>query len=176
MFDTVYRKPVRFLTSPGESYLVTYQLKVDDDGVRELKPVGKIDTYSRIQSYKESTDINVILQRFVNGDQSALSKVQGVYGDFTNMPTTLAELSQRVLDAENLFNSLPLSVRSEFNFSPSEFFASIGSDRFNEIFRDPSSTGPDDATDPVPVPTPTSTVAPAPDVAAAASSPPASQV
>lgn len=148
---TVFRDSVRFNSATGDRFEPSYKMSIDENGVRELKVSGKIDTYAQIQSYKDSTDVNVILQRFANGDQSALSKIQGVYGDFTNMPTTLAQLSQRVLDAENLFNALPLATREQFNFSPSEFFASIGSDKFNAIFKDDSNQPSADmsATEPI---------------------------
>ena len=66
-----------------------------------------------------------ILDRYNAGDLTALNKVQGAYGDFTNTPTTLAEAQQKLIDAENLFMSLPLEVRKEFNHSTSEFLASI---------------------------------------------------
>lgn len=52
------------------------------------------------------------------------------------MPKTHAELAQRVIDAENLFNNLPIEVRREFNFSVSEFFSSIGTEKFDSIFKD----------------------------------------
>lgn len=143
-------------TFAGERMQPTYKMTVDENGVRELKKTGQIDLYAQIQSFKDSCDINYILERFAKGDVSALSKIQGVYGDFMNMPRTMAELSQRVIDAENLFNTLPLDVRQQFNFSPSEFFASIGSDKFNAIFADedkpdftPSEPAPADATEPI---------------------------
>lgn len=150
-FPTVYSDRERSITCSGNRMQPQYKMKVSEDGVQDLAVSGQIDTYAMIQSYKDSTDINVILQRFANGDQSALSKIQGVYGDFTNMPTTMAELAQRVLDAEDLFNSLPLTTREEFNFSPSEFFASIGTDKFNAIFADNSNQPPqvEPATEPI---------------------------
>lgn len=134
-FPNVYTKDTKSMFSvAGSPMQPVYKMKVDADGVRELRKVGEEDLYAMIQSHKDSCDVNYILQRFMSGDQTALSKIQGVYGDFTDMPTTLAELSQRVVDAENLFYSLDLSVREQFNHSPSEFFASIGSEKFNSIF------------------------------------------
>ncbi|UPW41943.1 internal scaffolding protein [Dipodfec virus RodF1_63] len=140
-FPTVYTKDTSEIVScVGRANQDTYKMSVDDNGVRDLKKVGETDMYAQIQSYKDSCDVNYILQRFANGDQSALSKIQGVYGDFTSMPTTLAELSQRVVDAENLFYNLPVDVREQFDHSPSQFFASIGSDKFNAIFADKNDT------------------------------------
>lgn len=135
MFPTQYdRKNERITTEPGCRMKDTYKMCVDENGKRELKKTGEYNLYAEIQSYKDSCSIDYILARFTNGDESALSRVQGIYGDFTSMPTTLAELSQRVIDAENLFNNLPLDMRREYNFSASEFFAQLDSDKTKTLF------------------------------------------
>ena len=135
MFDTAYsRIGVRVLSNTGSPKKPLYRLFVDDDGKRELRPSGEYDLYAEIQSYKDSVSIDYILSRFCAGDTSALSRVQGVYGDFTQMPTTMAELQQRVIDATALFDSLPLEVREQYNFSPSEFFAQLDTEKTKNIF------------------------------------------
>lgn len=142
MFDTQFTRlgVSGDKTNAGNGMKDTYKMHVDDNGVRELKKSGEYNLYADIQSYKESVSIDYILSRFVNGDETALSRVQGIYGDFTQMPTTLAELSQRVIDAENLFNSLPLDIREQYNFSASEFFAQLDSDKTKAIFSPPDSS------------------------------------
>lgn len=137
VFPTKYTERKRTRSKVGSRMQPTYKMHVDELGRRELRKVGEVDLYAQIQSYKDSVDINVLLQRFARGDESALSKIQGVYGDFTQMPKTYAELAQRVIDAENIFNHLPIETRREFNFSPSEFFSSIGTDKWNSIFAEP---------------------------------------
>lgn len=130
-------------TLPGSGMKDTYKMHVDENGVRELKKSGEYNLYADIQSYKDSVSIDYILTKFVNGDETALSRVQGIYGDFTQMPTTLAELQQRVIDAENLFNSLPLDIRAQYNHSASEFFAQLDSDKTKAIFAPPDSANQD---------------------------------
>lgn len=119
---------------PGSGMKDTYKMHVDEDGKRELRKSGEYNLYAEIQSYKDSVSIDYILARFMNGDETALSRAQGIYGDFTDMPKTLAELQQRVIDAEDLFNSLPLDIREQYNFSASEFFAQLDSDKTKAIF------------------------------------------
>ena len=63
----------RITSIPGDRFADTYSLKVQDSGEKTLEKTGKVDVYAKIQSYKDSCDINVILERFVNGDESALS-------------------------------------------------------------------------------------------------------
>lgn len=135
MFQTQFdRMGTRITSEPGSGMKPTYKMHVDEDGKRELRKSGEYNLYAEIQSYKDSVSIDVILSRFMNGDESALSRAQGIYGDFTEMPKTLAELQQRVIDAEDLFNSLPLEIRKEYNFSPSEFFAQLDSEKTKAIF------------------------------------------
>lgn len=135
-FNTQYdRLGVRGTPSvPGSGMKDTFKMHVDKDGKRELRKSGEYNLYAEIQSYKDSVSIDYILARFMNGDETALSRAQGIYGDFTEMPRTLAELQQRVIDAENLFNTLPLNIKEKYNFSASEFFAQLDSDKTKQIF------------------------------------------
>ena len=89
--------------------------------------------YQQIQAHKESCDIQSILTRYANGDLTALSKTQGIYGDFTNVPTNLNELQTRVIDAERLFYTLPLEVREACEHNPSVFYNMIGTEAFNKL-------------------------------------------
>lgn len=133
-FRKTHYEPVQRITAePGSREKVTFKMQLDVNGRRKLVPNGKVDVYEQIQSHKDSVDINYILTRFANGDTHALSKVQGLYGDFTTIPTSVVELKNRVLDAERLFYQLPLETREKFEHNPSMFYSMIGSDAFNEI-------------------------------------------
>lgn len=132
-FRTIMNRE-RIVSNPGERFAPTYALKVDDDGVMDLRETGKVDIYGKIQTYKDSVDIHYILERFVNGDESALNAATPSFGDFTEYPTTYAEMLQRTHEAEEMFMQLPVEVRAEFNHSPGEFFSSIGSDKFNAVY------------------------------------------
>ncbi len=139
MFDTQFTRlgVSGEKSKPGSGMKDTYKMHVDENGKRELKKSGEYNLYADIQSYKDSCSIDYILTRFVNGDETALSRVQGIYGDFTQMPKTMAELQQRVIDAEHLFDSLPLDIRAQYNHSASEFFAQLDSDKTKAIFAPP---------------------------------------
>lgn len=139
MFDTQFKRLGKSgeFSKIGSGMKPTYKMHVDEDGKRELKQSGEFNLYADIQSYEQSVSIDYLLTKFINGDTTALSRAQGVYGDFTQMPRTLAELQQRVIDAENLFNSLPLDIRAQYNHSASEFFAQLDSDKTKAIFNPP---------------------------------------
>lgn len=110
-----------------------YKMKVFDDGTRDLVVVGQINIYEMIQSHKDSVDLKLTLERYARGDESSVNRRQAFFGDFTHMPTSLAELSQRILDAEDLFNTLDVDARRAFDFDAGKFFASIGTPEFETI-------------------------------------------
>lgn len=132
MFRTQYSERKRFFADPGSRVKVTYTGKIDDRGKLTLVETGKLDTYAEIQSYKDSVDINVILKRFSQGDANALNKVQGIYGDFTEMPKTYADMLNLVIGGSEKFEALPLEVKQKFNNNFYEFAASAGSGEWLE--------------------------------------------
>ena len=119
------------------SIVTDYQLSLSPDGKEVLVPVGEHDIYPEIQSHAKSVDINEIILRYQRGDIDVLAQRAGMYGDFTNMPTSYAELYQNVLDAQAYFDSLPLEVRQKFDHSFSKFFTSIGTPEFEAAFSQP---------------------------------------
>lgn len=131
-FVTQYRPRIRFISNGGQRERILYQPKFDENGVMDLVESGKEDLYDFIQSNAESVDIHVILARFQNGDIDALSRVQGAYGDFTNMPTSYAELLNRVNEGQSFFNSLPVDIRAKFNHNFAEFMAGMDKPDFLE--------------------------------------------
>lgn len=123
---------------PETTSIVTdYQLSLSPDGKEVLVAVGEHDIYLEIQSYAKSVDINEIVLRYQRGDIDVFAQRAGLYGDFTNMPTSYAELYQNVLDAQAYFDSLPLEVRQKFDHSFSKFFTSIGTPEFDAVFSQP---------------------------------------
>lgn len=122
-FNTQYDARDRIMSNPGNSIKQLYSGFYNERGQVELKEDGTEDIYAYIQSFAESTDIHSILRRYQNGEVDVLEKVQGFYGDITEMPHTYAEALQRIADSEKVFMSLPVEVRAKFGHSFSEFLA-----------------------------------------------------
>lgn len=122
-FMTQYDARQRIESNPGNPVKQLYAGSYNERGQVELKEDGTEDIYAFIQSFADSTDIHSILQRYQNGEVDVLEKVQGFYGDFTEMPRTYAEALQRISDSEKVFMSLPVEVRAKFGHSFSEFLA-----------------------------------------------------
>lgn len=126
-FRTQYDRE-RIHSRVGSREKILYTPEFDRHGHFELVESGKENLYEYIQSFKESVDINIILKRFANGDTSALSKTQGMYGDFTMAPKTYAEMLDRITKAEAYFQSLPVETREKFDHNFGKFVAEMGSE------------------------------------------------
>ena len=146
-FKTQYDARDRIKTHPGNPIKQLYSGSYNERGQVELKEDGTEDTYAFIQSFAESTDIHAILRRYQNGEVDVLEKVQGFYGDITEMPKTYAEALQRIADSEKVFWSLPVDVRAKFGHSFSEFLAASQ----DADFLDRLGVKPDEHPAPVPV-------------------------
>ena len=148
-FKTQYDKKERVHCCSGDPIKLLYGLEVDDKGVTDLVVKGKFDLYEFIQSHADSVDIMKILERFENGDVDALNKYQGYYADITDAPKSFAEALNTVIKAKDLFYSLPLEVRAKFDYSPEQFVASLGTQKFVDAVGQKSPTLSDPVEKPV---------------------------
>lgn len=131
-FKTQFHERKRFFTNPGNPIIVKYGASYDEAGRVQLVEEGTENLYDFIQSFADSCDIHVLLKRYSNGEVDVLSKVQGMYGDFTEFPTTYAELLNTVNRGEAMFNEFPVDVRAKFNHNFAEFMASLSDGSFFE--------------------------------------------
>ena len=132
-FYSRVNKPETIPAPSGEKVVPTFSLRISKDtGRQELVETGTTDIYEKIQASKESTLIYNIIERFQNGDISALNQHKGYYGDMTVVPKTLAGMKQALIDAEDNFNKLPLEVRKEFNHNVNEYLTAIDNGTINE--------------------------------------------
>lgn len=116
----------KIFSNPGSNLHALMKPIVDKDGSIDLEVYGYEDTNEIIQSYAESCDITVILNNAANGDFSGLNAVRGMYGDFTAMPKTYAEMIQMQLDAKKAFDGLPVDVKNRFDNDVNKFMSSAG--------------------------------------------------
>lgn len=124
-FRTQYDKVPPVYEHLGSRTKTLYAPVFSQEGVMDLKEIGKHDLYAEIQSHKDSVDIHVLLSMYNNGDPGALSRIQGAYGDFTRMPTTFAEALNTMIAAEQYFNGLPVDVRAQFGHDFHQFIATM---------------------------------------------------
>lgn len=78
------------------------------------------------QQFKDEADINYIISMY---DSSGVmptfhgdgQPAQPVFGDFASLPDNAQEMYNRMIEAKNNFDSLPLEVRKRFNYDPAAF-------------------------------------------------------
>lgn len=107
--------PNKFETCPGDPIHVLYAPTVLSDGSVVLEDCGKENTDDMIQSYGSTSDINYIVSRLLEGDESVLAQKQALFGDFTQFPKTYAEVLQTVINSEKRFNSLSPEIKQKFD-------------------------------------------------------------
>ena len=74
------------------------------------------------QSSKDECDINRIMRKFEKtGILEHRNTFEGSYGDFTDTPQDYHEAIQQVMDAQDMFMSLPAKVRRQFGNDPAEY-------------------------------------------------------
>lgn len=130
----------RFITNPGCRFNPTYSVVYDKNGVKDLEVSGRVDTYAEIQSFADSVDINLILERFANGDVDAINRRTGQYLDLTGMPKDIFQVFQLVADATDYFEHLPADFKSMYGNSVSQFLAAVQNGNVNIDFNNPKET------------------------------------
>lgn len=129
-FKTQYDARDRVFSDPGSPEHITYAGHYDDKGRVVLEESGRENIYDYIQSFADSCDIHVLMNRYQNGDVTALSQKQGFFGDFLDFPKTYAEALNHMNEMERQFMSLPPETREKFGNSFSEFLAASGESDF----------------------------------------------
>lgn len=73
-FKTMFSKNKRIFQNPGTKEINDYAFVKDDKGESVFKKVGTFSLYEKIQSYKDSCDLNKIIEKFIaTGDPSVTS-------------------------------------------------------------------------------------------------------
>lgn len=129
----IVNQRVRKCCNPGKRDKTQYTSKIDRFGKLSLQESGKVDLSAYINSFKDTVDLSVILNKFVNGDEAALNKKQGMYMDVTKLPTSYAEMLNIVHDGMTMFDGLPLEIKRKFNNNAYEYISKIGTDEWFDI-------------------------------------------
>lgn len=69
------------------------------------------------QEFKEESDINVMVKRFMLGYETDIVPMQPQYIDNTAVPTFEKALNY-IIQAQDYFEDLPLDIRKRFNYDP----------------------------------------------------------
>lgn len=122
-----------FVSNPGSKIVADYGLVTAEDGSTSVGVIGEKNLDAIIQSNKDTGNVALLVAKYNAGDEEALNRVRGVYGDFRNMPTTYAEMVSRLNECRAVFEALPVDIKEQFDNNPDVFWSEYGTERFNNI-------------------------------------------
>lgn len=102
------RKPEHFYCSSGSPDRTLYVLDGDT-----LIEAGVEDTQAIINSYKDSCDIKLLIERVTQGEYDLLMQRRGVYVDTTKFPTNIVEAQNMLRESKSQFEMLPDDIKKE---------------------------------------------------------------
>lgn len=76
------------------------------DGCFTIEESGVFDLQEQINDNASSCDINVLVARYNAGDLTALSRRQGMFGDFTSAPDSYRQALEIVKGFESAFSDM----------------------------------------------------------------------
>lgn len=118
-------KPKRMPNEPGNIMEPQYKERYDENGNAYLEQVGEINTYEKIQSYKDEVDPMSILARYAAGDTTVMAN-PGWYIDTSKLPANYIEWRNLMNDQKEKFENLPLEIRNKFNNNFDQWAATAG--------------------------------------------------
>jgi phage internal scaffolding protein len=93
----------------------------DTDKVSDETGLACLDPSLTQQSFREDSDINVILERFNITGELPSNVREPQYGDFLDSPVDYKSALDVVMSAQSAFNDLSAKVRTRFDNDPSKF-------------------------------------------------------
>lgn len=135
-FRSAYSHNAARSTAVGSRYYNEGRVIFSPDGNMSLEVGKERDRFTEIQSYKDSCDVNMIIKRYENGDQTALLRSNsGVYCDVSSMPKNIHEAVKLSRSVESMYNSMGDDVKS-FYPTLNEFTEAFSSqDKFNSFVK-----------------------------------------
>lgn len=133
---TNHNEKERKETEAGKKIRLTFRWTYDAQGNKSLVKDEEIDRDAEIQSYLEETKIENIINRAAF-DPSIIQRLGAQLSDeepqdFTNMPSTLAEAQNMMIQAENTWNKLPSEIKQKFDNDVDKFIARFGTTEWME--------------------------------------------
>lgn len=103
------------------------------DGELKWVTKEKINRYAEIQAEKDAVELHAILERYENGDDTALDRVNGMYMDTVDLPSNYAELYAAVTRADDVFYSMPTEIREKYDNNAAMFWKNYGTEAFDDL-------------------------------------------
>lgn len=117
-------------TPAGNRFHEIFVGRYRTDGSIELVLSDVVDIKQEINSHRAECDMSYILSLLNAGDTSVLNTAKPMYGDFTQFPTSYADILNLYNDCQSNFGKLSPDVRNAYGNDMYKFFCDIGSDNW----------------------------------------------
>ena len=132
--------PNKFVSKAGQRYKPEYIGEENEEGFIELVKVGETDLVQLHQRDALANDVNVLYERFCNGDITALSQVQGSFMDTLGLPRDLRGMYEMVSNFETAYDNLPAEIKQKY--TKEEFIEKAGSEEWIRDLQPRKSSSP----------------------------------
>lgn len=132
-FYTAYDRRPSYGVPVGDRKRNRYKKTFDEHGAPKLVVVEVYDQQDEIESFKDSTDISLILRRYEAGDPSALMQREGVYLNTLGMPSDIHQANKLLGSAREAYRTLDPELKKEYP-SFESFVAAFGDKSTIESF------------------------------------------
>ena len=122
-----------FYSCSGSPKRKTYKAKYGEHGRIVIEETGEINVYEMIQSFKEVTDINNIIAKYVSGDTDVINKKETVFMDLHGLPENYFDAVNQINDAKENFAKLNINVKKLFHNNPDEYVAALCNGSISDI-------------------------------------------
>lgn len=94
-------------------------------GKKYVAEVGQTNFYLRMQEQKEETLIYNVIDKYNRGQTDLIGENTGGFIDCIGLPNTLQEIQQSLINAELIFNGLPLEQRGKYGHDIGAFLKDV---------------------------------------------------
>lgn len=115
--------PPKSYSPKTDATFIKYEKRIGKDAKPYLKEVDRIDLYDKVQQSMKSVDLNEIIKTYklrVN-DMDLTKLSETAITDLTTLPDNTLDAANKILDARNIYNKMPTSVKETFHNNFYEF-------------------------------------------------------
>lgn len=124
MFYSESNRPKTIPMPKTNKYEPEYKEVLNKNGKKELKEVGKINVYEKIQEARAGSALDEITKKYlIKINDMDLTKLEEAVTDLTNVPTNLIETMNVINNAKEIYESAPAELKNRFNNNFTEFIA-----------------------------------------------------
>lgn len=111
IFYTAYNFPKVKANCSGENKVTKFSLTILPNGRKAKVFHSEYNQSEYIQSFVDSCDLRKMVERYINGDNTALGLNQGGYSDISKMPTDLLGSYERTKILSKAYNELNPDIK-----------------------------------------------------------------